>query len=71
MAEIAEEERAVLLEQVATLRTTARGKRIEFVEWMSLNDQLDVIAEDERIDPDEVPALTREFDRLEADLSGR
>ena len=70
-AEIAEEERALLLERIATVRTTARGKQIEFVEWMSLNDQLDALAEDEHIDLDEVPALTRELDRLEADLSGR
>jgi len=70
-AEVGEDERDVLLERVAALRTTARGTQIEFVEWMSLNDQLDAISADERIDSVEVPALTRELDRLEADLSGR
>lgn len=70
-AEIADDERAVLLERVAALRTTARGKQIEFVEWMSLNDQLDSIAADERIDTAEAPALERELDRLEAAISRR
>ncbi|MBX3412222.1 MAG: hypothetical protein KF708_05840 [Pirellulales bacterium] len=69
-AEIPAEERDDLLEQVAQLRLAARGKKIEFVEWMSLNDQLDALAADERIDESEVPALRRELERLRADLEG-
>lgn len=68
-AEISNDERTALLERVAALRVTARDQRVEFVEWMSLSDQLDAIAEDERIAPEEVPALERELTRLEQDFA--
>jgi len=57
-----------LLERLERLRDKARASPISFWRWIDYDESLQSLLEDERLTQDEVEALNRELDRMEAEF---
>jgi hypothetical protein len=57
-----------LLERMEKLRDKARHSSMSVWRWVDYNESIHSMIDDGKLTPDEVDALNRELDRLEADL---
>jgi hypothetical protein len=57
-----------LLERLERLRDKARSSPISFWRWVDYDESIKSMIDDERLPPDEVEALNRELDRMEAEF---
>jgi hypothetical protein len=66
--ELEPEVKAPLLEKIEGLREKARASPISFWRWVDYDESVQSLIGDERLTPDEVEALRRELDRMEAEF---
>jgi hypothetical protein len=57
-----------LLEKLENLRQKARVAPISFWRWVDYDESVESLIGDDRLTPDEVEALRRELDRMEAEF---
>jgi hypothetical protein len=57
-----------LLERMERLRDKARHSSISVWRWVDYNESIKSLLDDDRLTPDEVEALNRELDRMEAEF---
>jgi hypothetical protein len=66
--DLAPEAKKPLLERMEKMRDKARSGSISFWRWVDYDESIKSMLRDGRLDPDEVEALNRELDRLEAEF---
>jgi len=66
--DLAPEVKKPLLDKLDRLREKARVSPMSFWRWIDYDESVKSMIDDGKLDPDEVEALNRELDRMEADL---